>query len=151
MRSKKKSALKAAGWAVGNADEFAGLTASEATLLDIRSALGARVRRMRASTGITQSELANTMGSSQSRVAKIEAEHPGVSLELVLRALMALGASRSDLGKYIAATASAQTAVPGRSGRARRSPAKRRGNQKMAATRANTFGPVAVRVMGRFG
>ena len=107
MKSTKKKSLKAAGWAVGDADEFAGLTAAESTLLDIRSALGARVRTLRASTGLTQTQLAAAMGSSQSRVAKIEAGHPGVSLELALRALISLGASRKDLGKYISAPSTA--------------------------------------------
>jgi hypothetical protein len=42
------------------------------------------------------------MGSSQSRIAKIEAGDPSVSLDLILRALVASGASRREIHETLA-------------------------------------------------
>ena len=105
MKAAKKTKLEAAGWRVGDATEFVGLSVAELALLEMRESLGERVRALRAEVGATQSELATRMGSSQSRVAKIEAGHPSVSLELMVRALIALGADRREVGACIAAPA----------------------------------------------
>jgi hypothetical protein len=45
--------------------------------------------------------LAKAMRSSQSRVAKMEAGDPTVSLDLLVQSLLALGASNRDLGQII--------------------------------------------------
>jgi transcriptional regulator with XRE-family HTH domain len=47
-------------------------------------------------------ELAKRIGSSQSRVAKIEATDPSVSLDALVRSLIALGATRKDPARVIA-------------------------------------------------
>jgi hypothetical protein len=39
--------------------------------------------------------------SSQSRIAKLEAGDPSVSLDLQIKTLLALGASRIDLARYL--------------------------------------------------
>ena len=41
------------------------------------------------------------LGSSQSRVSKLEADGPGVSLELLIRALAATGATRREIGRMM--------------------------------------------------
>jgi hypothetical protein len=41
------------------------------------------------------------MGSSQSRVAKIESGDPSVSLDLIVRALLTTGATRQELAQVI--------------------------------------------------
>ncbi len=105
MKKSKKELLEKNGWAVGSASEFLALSDAEVALLEMRTSLGARVRQLRSSAGLTQASLADSMGSSQSRVAKIEAGHPSVSLELMVRALMALGADRKEVGACIAHTA----------------------------------------------
>ncbi len=105
MKSAKKKRLEAAGWRVGDATEFVGLDAAELALIEMREALGRRVRELRTAAGLTQTGLAERMGSSQSRVAKIEAGHPSVSLELTVRALLALGADRSEVGACISTSA----------------------------------------------
>jgi transcriptional regulator with XRE-family HTH domain len=64
-------------------------------------------RPARERTGITQYELARQIGSSQSRVAKMEAASPDVSLDLICRALLALGVTRQGIGKAIAGTRAA--------------------------------------------
>lgn len=97
MESKKRKRLEAAGWRVGNAAEFLDLTAAEAALVEMRIALSQSLRERRLVAGLTQTRLAKQLGSSQSRVAKLEAGDPSVSLELLIRALLSVGASRKDV------------------------------------------------------
>lgn len=102
MRTGKRKALSAAGWRVGSAREFLGLSDAEAALVDLKLALSDALRRSRRERRLSQVELAERMGSSQSRVAKIEAGDPSVSLDLLLRALIAAGATRREIAKAIA-------------------------------------------------
>ncbi len=51
---------------------------------------------------LTQIQLASLLGSSQSRVAKVEAADTSVSLDLLIRSLLAMGASNRELARYIA-------------------------------------------------
>ena len=51
-------------------------------------------------------ELAKRLRSSQSRVAKMEASDPAVSIDLLIRALLAAGAKKKDIAKAIAQTES---------------------------------------------
>jgi transcriptional regulator with XRE-family HTH domain len=51
---------------------------------------------------MTQSELANKIGSSQPRIAKAENGDPSVSLELLIPSLLATGATPQDIGQIIA-------------------------------------------------
>ena len=102
MDTAKRKRLEAAGWRVGSAAEFLELSPEEAALVGLRLALSASVRRRRTRQRLTQSALAKRLGSSQSRVAKMEAGDPSVSLDLLVRALLALGATRRDLARVIA-------------------------------------------------
>jgi transcriptional regulator with XRE-family HTH domain len=52
--------------------------------------------------GLTQSELAIRLGSSQSRVAKMEAAHRTVTTDLLLKSLFRLGAGTEDVGRLLA-------------------------------------------------
>ena len=65
-------------------------------------ALSEALRERRTAVGLTQVELAERMGSSQSRVAKMEAGDPSVSLELLIRALLMVGATRREVGRVLA-------------------------------------------------
>ena len=47
------------------------------------------------------SQLAGLVQSSQSRVAKMEGGDPSVSLDLLIRSLLALGASARDIARAI--------------------------------------------------
>jgi ribosome-binding protein aMBF1 (putative translation factor) len=102
MRNKKRNALEAAGWRVGSADEFLRLPRAESILVDIKLALSDTVRLRRSRAGITQAVLARRLNSSQSRVAKVEAADPKVSLDLLVRAALAAGATRSEVAKAVA-------------------------------------------------
>ncbi len=103
MDKNKRQRLEAKGWKVGSADEFLGLTADEATYVDLKLALSRQVREYRQARRLTQVEMARLLKSSQSRVAKIETGDASVSLDLLIRSLIALGATRRELGKIIAA------------------------------------------------
>jgi transcriptional regulator with XRE-family HTH domain len=91
------------GWAVSDAEEFLGLTAEELALVDLRLRLANGLKLQRVQRRLTQGELAKVVRSSQSRVAKMEAGDPSVSIDLLFRSLIALGASTSDLAKIISA------------------------------------------------
>lgn len=97
MKASKLRKLRAAGWRVGTAREFLQLTEEESLLVELRLALTGAVKRSRQKRGLSQDDLAQRMGSSQSRVAKIESGDPSVSLDLIVRALLATGASRREL------------------------------------------------------
>ena len=107
MREEKRKRLEKKGWTVGSADEFLGLDAQESAYLDLKFRLGGTIRERRKGAELTQRQLAKTIGSSQSRVAKMEAGDPSVSLDLQIRALLALGASSQDLASAISSSESA--------------------------------------------
>jgi len=102
MEAKKRKRLEAAGFAVGGAEDFLGLDAAEAALVEMRLALSRAVRARRTAAHLTQAALARRIGSSQSRVAKLEAGDPSVSLDLLIRALLTVGASRREVGQALA-------------------------------------------------
>ncbi|RKX43571.1 MAG: transcriptional regulator, partial [Verrucomicrobia bacterium] len=52
--------------------------------------------------GVTQVALAKLIGSSQSRVAKMEAGDSSVTIDLLMRALLALGLTKKDLSRIVA-------------------------------------------------
>ncbi len=97
MDKKKKARLAAAGWKVGSANEFLELTAEEAEFVELKLALSSELRERRSEIGLSQGALAEKLGSSQSRVAKMEASDPTVSLDLLIRGLLATGASKKDI------------------------------------------------------
>ena len=102
MDAKKRKQLERAGFAVGAAADFLALSAEEAALVEMRLALSRALRERRTEAGLTQAALARLTGSSQSRVAKMEAGDPSVSLDLLIRALLAVGASRREVGQALA-------------------------------------------------
>jgi len=102
MLESKKRKLAEKGWKVGDAKDFLGLAESEEAYIELRLKLADGLRSRRNSQGITQTELASTLRSSQSRVAKMEAGDSTVSLDLLVRSLLALGTSNRELAAIIA-------------------------------------------------
>jgi ribosome-binding protein aMBF1 (putative translation factor) len=102
MRKDKRQRLEAAGWKVGTAQEFLGLTDEEATLVAVRAALARVLKEARVERRWTQAQLAQVLGSSQSRVAKMEAADKSVSIDLLVRSLIVLGASGAKIGEAFA-------------------------------------------------
>jgi len=105
MTTDRMKRLQAAGWKAGSAGSFLGLTEQEIALVDLKLALVDAVRAARLRHGLSQTELAQRMRSSQSRIAKIETGDPTVSLDLIVRAFLATGASRRELQRALGAAA----------------------------------------------
>lgn len=101
MKQSKRKKLEAAGWAVGSAQEFLGLSDADAALIEVKLALSRSLRNRRQRRGVSQVEFAKRLQSSQSRIAKIEAGDPSVSMDLLVSSLLVLGASEADLAKAI--------------------------------------------------
>ncbi|GAI89619.1 unnamed protein product [marine sediment metagenome] len=104
MLEAKRERLEKKGWKVGTAEEFLGLSPEEVAYIDLKLRLGQTLLKHRKKDHLTQAELARRINSSQSRVAKMEGGDPSVSLDLLIRALLALGASHQDLARAISET-----------------------------------------------
>ena len=81
--------------------QLAELTPEEAEFVQLKLSLAEGLREERETQGLTQAELAQRVGSSQSRVAKMEAADPSVSVDLLVRSLLKLGARRGDVAKLV--------------------------------------------------
>ncbi len=102
MKAKKRARLTEAGWTVGETADFLRLTPEESTFVDMKVALSQSLRQWRAKRQLTQTELAKALSSSQSRIAKMEAADPTVSVDLLVRSLLKLGATPKDIARAIA-------------------------------------------------
>ena len=103
MQNKKRKKLEAAGWRVGSTREFLELSDAEAQFLGIKFSLARMLRQCRERNHLSQAQLAKKIGSSQSRVAKMEAGDPSVSVDLLMRSLLAVGANSRQLGRTVSA------------------------------------------------
>jgi DNA-binding XRE family transcriptional regulator len=102
MKTAKRKRLEAKGWKLGNAHDFLNLYLEESAYVEVKLALSKRLREARRNKNLSQAQLAQLLKSSQSRVAKMEAGDPTVSLDLLVRSLLALGASRKTLARMLA-------------------------------------------------
>jgi hypothetical protein len=102
MHKDQRRRLEQAGWTVGDAATFLGLDELEARWIETKLALASGLRERRRKLRWTQAELARRLGSSQSRIAKMEAADRSVSTDLLLRSLFVLGASRREVGRLLA-------------------------------------------------
>ena len=103
MKRAKQKKLAGRGWRVGSAAEFLGLTPEEAAFVEIKLALSDALRAQRQTAKLSQTQAARKLGSSQSRVGKMEAGDPSVSLDLLIRSLLALGATKKTVARTIEA------------------------------------------------
>ena len=104
MKQSKRTRLEANGWQVGTAADFLELSPAEAAFVETKLALSQLLRERRIAQGLSQATLAQHLSSSQSRVAKMEAADASVSIDLLLRALFASGASPHDVALAIRRT-----------------------------------------------
>jgi len=101
MRREKRVRLEREGWKVGSVREFLGLIEVEAAMVELRLALSNVLKERRSRSRLSQGQLARLLGSSQSRVAKMEAGDPSVSIDLLIRSLLAMGATQDELARTI--------------------------------------------------
>jgi len=107
MKNAKKKQLEQKGWKVGTVAEFLQLSPEESAYIEMKLALSKNLQERRKDRSLTQEQLARLLKSSQSRVAKMEAGDPSVSLDLLVRSLLILGESRKSLAKILSEPRSA--------------------------------------------
>ena len=103
MNSARKARLRAKGWRSGSVAEFLGLSPEESYFIELKLKLADDLKKRRARRGISQQQLAELIGSSQSRVAKMERGDASVSIDLLVKSLLTVGAKPKDLGRSIVA------------------------------------------------
>lgn len=103
MDEKKRERLEKAGWQVVSVRELLDLTDEEAAYVELKVELSSALRRRRKRLRWSQEMLASRLHSSQSRVAKIESADPTVSLDLLIKALIATGVSGTDIARSLGA------------------------------------------------
>jgi predicted XRE-type DNA-binding protein len=101
MDPKKKKQLESKGYKVGSAEEFLGLSDEEAAYIEMKLALSRALAQQRKQRRLTQLQLAQKLNSSQSRVAKMEKGDPTVSIDLLVKSLLALGATKKSIARTI--------------------------------------------------
>ena len=101
MRKEKQQKLEHKGWRIGDVADFLNLTPEESAFIELKLALSKSLKERRKRSSITQTELAKLLKSSQSRIAKMEAGDPTVSIDLLIRSLLAMGATHKDLARTI--------------------------------------------------
>ena len=106
MENAKRRRLERAGWRVRGAADFLDLTPEDAALMEIRAGLS-RALKHRRQARMTQAELAARLGLSQPRVARAERSARSISIDLLIRALLATGAGPKEIARAIAPSATA--------------------------------------------
>ncbi|HEY1373230.1 MAG TPA: helix-turn-helix transcriptional regulator [Candidatus Binatia bacterium] len=101
MREEKKKKLEAKGWKIGTVKEFLRLSDEEAAYVELKIKFASSLRERRIENRLSQAQLAKALKSSQSRIAKMEAGDPSVSLDLLIRSLLFLGITERELSKII--------------------------------------------------
>src|SRR5687767_3404495 len=99
MKADKRRRLEAAGWKETSVQEFLNLSDADIQYIEMKLALSRRLRQLRERRRLTQTKAAELLNTSQSRLARMEAGDPSVSLDLLVRGLFGLGASARDLFK----------------------------------------------------
>jgi DNA-binding XRE family transcriptional regulator len=101
MRKDKRVRLERSGWKVGTVRDLLGLSKAEEALVELKLILSRGLRERRARRRLTQAQLARLLKSSQSRIAKMEAGDPSVSIDLLIRSLLAMGTTQKELAQVI--------------------------------------------------
>jgi len=91
MDTTKRKRIEKAGWKVGSTREFLKLSPEEAAYVELKLHLSKTLVRKRQLLGLSQVAVAKKIRSSQSRVAKMEKGDPSVSIDLLVKSLLALG------------------------------------------------------------
>jgi DNA-binding XRE family transcriptional regulator len=101
MERTKRKRLEAQGWRFGSAADFLDLSPEDSAIIELRLRLSDALKERRQTAKLSQKALATRVGSSQSRIAKMEANDPSVSLDLLITSLVGLGVSLKDLGRIM--------------------------------------------------
>jgi len=99
MDEATKRKLAKAGWKVGDASEFLGLSTEEDAYVELKLSLSKAISERRRRLHLTQTQVASRIGSGQSRVAKMEKAEDSISLDFMVRSMFAMGATRKEVVK----------------------------------------------------
>ena len=97
MTPERRAKLEAAGHKVQSAEDFFGLDEADRRVVGLRLHVAREVRRLREEQGLTQSELADRIKVSQSRITGIE-KGQKASFDAILTAYVVLGGGLPDFG-----------------------------------------------------
>ena len=101
MEKRKKKNLESKGYKVGSVEEFLGMSAEESEYIELKLALSDALAQRRKKSNLTQAQLSKMLKSSQSRIAKMENGDPTVSVDLLIKSLLALGADKKSIARAI--------------------------------------------------
>jgi DNA-binding XRE family transcriptional regulator len=101
MDQSKRECLESKGWKIGTVSDFLELTPEEAIFVEIKLALSQSLKERRQKL-MTQNDAASKISSSEPRIAQAENGDASVSIELLIRAMLATGATPQDIGQVIA-------------------------------------------------
>lgn len=101
MDKSTRESLQKHGYKIGDAADFLGLSTEEAAFVEMKASLAQFLSEKRKSNRLTQIEFAKMIRSSQSRVAKMEKGEPSVTIDLILRSLIALGTEPKEIARKI--------------------------------------------------
>ena len=101
MDKTKKRRLEAKGWRIGSVREFLALSPEESEYVELKLTLSKDLQKRRRSLKLTQHQMARLLKSSQSRIAKMEAGDPSVSIDLLVRSLLTLRSPRKALTRTL--------------------------------------------------
>lgn len=101
-RKTRKQRLKEAGFETTSVQDFLDLSDEEITYIEMKLGLARALKRYRTTKlNMSQHALAELIGSSQSRVAKMEAGDPSVTLDLLVRSMLSTGLKRAEIARAL--------------------------------------------------
>lgn len=103
MDEAKRKRLEAAGWtAYDDARDWLGFSEEEKAMSDMRIAAARAVEARARAAKVSQRELARRMGTRQPAVSRMLSGAGSPTFETLFRALLALGADRSEIAAALA-------------------------------------------------
>ena len=101
MTLKEHDPIVELGWKDGTVAEFLGLSPEESALIEIKLALGKYLKQRR-KRRMSQAQLAERLNERQSEIASAESGQPLISIDLLVRAMLTIGATPQEIGQVIA-------------------------------------------------
>ncbi len=103
MNTEKRKKLEAKGWKITSVADFLELSPNEEKIIELRLALSDALKKQRLAANLTQESFAKMLGTSQSRIAKMEAGDKSVTLDLLIRSIFKTGVNIRELSELITA------------------------------------------------
>lgn len=102
MNQSKTTQLEQAGWVPDETRDFLEMSRADVQLVELKMKLGEYMRDARRHRRWSQEQMAENIGSSLAQIIMMEAADPSISLDLMVKALLSMGASPRDIGRALA-------------------------------------------------